>query len=294
VTAPDGGARPARLAVVASRVAVEEKRILDALDRRRVPYDLLDPRSAVFRPGDPDEPRPPYAVAVAREVSHHRSLTAARLLEHAGVTVVNSAAAIALCGDKLLTTLALQEAGLPVPRCMVTLTPQAALGALDDFGYPAVVKPLTGSWGRQVARLADHDAADAVLELRAALPDPHARITYVQEYVDKPGRDIRGLVFGTRVAGAVYRTSRSWRTNTALDARTQACPLTADLEKLLAATAAAIGPGVYGIDLLEDADGRLLVNEVNHTPQFRGASEVLDVDLADAYADYLVQQLARN
>lgn len=286
-----GADLPPRLAVIASRIAVEEKRILDELDRRRIPYQVLDPRTAVFRL---DRPTVPWSTAVAREVSHHRSLTTARILEHAGVTVVNSAAAIALCGDKLLTTLALQAAGLPVPRCMVTPTPQAALDALDDFGYPAVVKPLTGSWGRQVARLADRDAAEAVLELRGASPDPQQRITYLQEYVDKPGRDIRGLVFGTEVVGAVYRTSASWRTNTARDARTEPCPLSTELEKLLAATATAIGPGVYGIDVLEDAEGRLLVNEVNHTPQFRGAAEVLDLDLAGCYVDYLAEQLVRN
>ncbi|MFI1767739.1 lysine biosynthesis protein LysX [Streptomyces sp. NPDC020800] len=291
--APQEAARdlPPSLAVIASRIAVEEKRILDELDRRRVPYDVLDPRTAVFRL---DRPRAPWSVALAREVSHHRSLTVARILEHAGVTVVSSARAIALCGDKLLTTLTLQAAGIPVPRCLVTAVPQAALDALDDFGYPSVVKPLTGSWGRQVARLADRDAAEAVLELREALPDPQQRITYLQEYVDKPGRDIRALVFGTEVIGAVYRVSASWRTNTARDARTLPCPLTPELVSLVTATAAAIGPGAYGIDVLEDADGRLLVNEVNHTPQFRGAAEALDVDLAGRYVDYLTQQLVRN
>ncbi|MDF9815308.1 RimK family alpha-L-glutamate ligase [Streptomyces sp. SPB162] len=282
---------PPRLAVIASRVAVEEKRILEELDRRRVPYDILDPRTAVFRL---DRPAVRWSTAVAREVSHHRSLTTARVLEHAGVRVVNSAAAIALCGDKLLTTLALRAAGLPVPRCLVAFTPEAAIDALDDFGYPAVVKPLTGSGGRQVARLAGRDAAEAVLELREALPGPQQRILYLQEYIDKPGRDIRGLVFGSEVVGAVYRTSLSWRTNTARDAGTEPCPLTAELEKLLADTAAAIGPGVYGIDVLEDAEGRLLVNEVNHTPQFRGAAAALGMNLAGHYVDYLVEQLVRN
>lgn len=290
---PEGSARqlPAGIGVVASRVAVEEKRILDELDRRRIRYHLVDPRAAVFQL---DRLELPYSTAVAREVSHYRSLAAARILEHAGATVVNSAAAIALCGDKLLTTLALQAAGLPVPRCLVALTPQSAVEALNGFGYPAVVKPVTGSWGRQVAKLVDRDSAEAVLELREALPDPHQRITYVQEYVEKPGRDIRGLVFGEEVVGAVYRASVSWRTNTARDARTLPCPLTPEIESLLSATAAAIGPGVYGVDVLEDADGRLLVNEVNHTPQFRGAAEVLDVDLAVRYVDYLLQRLVRD
>jgi [lysine-biosynthesis-protein LysW]---L-2-aminoadipate ligase len=278
-----------RLAVLASRIAIEEKRILDELDRRRLRYDVVDPRTAVFRL---DGAPPPYTTALSREVSHHRSVAGARLLEHADVTVINSAQAIEVCGDKLLTTLALMAAGVPTPRCLVTLTPDAALDALEEFGYPAVIKPVVGSWGRMVTRVRDRESAEAILEHRAALPGPSQKITYVQEHVDKPGRDIRGLVFGTEVAGAVYRTSSAWRTNTARDARTLPCPLTDELRDVLLRAAAAIGPGVYGIDVLENADGRLLVNEINHTPQFRGAAEVLDTDLPARYVDYVAATVA--
>jgi [lysine-biosynthesis-protein LysW]--L-2-aminoadipate ligase len=154
-----------------------------------------------------------------------------------------------------------------------------------------VVKPLTGSGGRQVARLDSPETARAVLELRGALPHPQHAITYLQEYVVKPGRDIRGLVAGDEVLGAVYRVAPDWRTNTARCATTHPCPVSAELDRLLRAAAAAIGPGFYGIDVLEDGDGRLLVNEVNHTPEFRGAAEVLGTQIADRYVEYVLTAL---
>lgn len=277
--------------VVASRVRAEEKWLLEALHRAGEGYEVVDARLAAF--GSEDAPTR-HAGALMREISHNRARAAALMLEHHGVRVVNSAQAITVCGDKLLTTLTLHRAGLPIPRYLVALTPDAALAALEDFGYPAVVKPLTGSAGRLVSRLGSQEAAEAVLEHRAALPDPQQRIIYAQEYVDKPGRDIRGLVAGDEVVGAVYRESSGWRTNVARDARTRPCPVTDDLEKLLLEAAAAIGPGFYGIDLLEDADGALYVNEVNHTPEFQGAAHALPVDIADRYVAYVLRTLAER
>jgi len=280
------GAAP--LAVLTSRVRVEERLLFAELDRRGVAYEQLDTRRAVFRV---DQPSLPYGGALSREISHTRNLYATTLLEYSGVPVVNPARIIALCGDKLLTALALQAAGLPTPRAIVTLTPEAAVDALDDFGYPAVCKPVIGSWGRLGARLVNRETAETVLEHRAALPSPQYQIAYVQEFVDKPDRDIKAYVFGGDVVGAIYKTSTNWRTNTARGGRALVCPLTDDLVKLLGATAEAVGDGVLGIDVLEDRDGRMYVNEVNHTPEFHGAVEVLGVDLVGAYVDFVLSRV---
>ncbi|HEX5202300.1 MAG TPA: lysine biosynthesis protein LysX [Actinoplanes sp.] len=277
------------LAVLTSRVRIEERLLFAELDRRKVPYEQFDTRHAMFRV---DEPALPYGAALSREISHTRNLYAATLFEHAGLRVINSARIIGLCGDKLLTALALHAAGLPTPRAMVTLTPEAALNYLDDFGYPAVVKPVTGSWGRLGARLHDHEGAETVFEHRAALPSPQYQIAYVQEYVDKPDRDIKAYVFGGEVIGAIYKTSAThWRTNTARGGTPLVCRLTDDLVKLLRKTADAIGDGILGIDVLEDRDGRMYVNEVNHTPEFHGAVEVLGVDLVGAYVDHVLSRI---
>jgi [lysine-biosynthesis-protein LysW]--L-2-aminoadipate ligase len=279
---------PAPIAVLHSRIRVEERRLLEELDRRKVAYELFDTRTAVFRPGGPGHG---FHGALSREISHTRNLYATRLLEHAGLTVVNSADIVATCGDKLLTTLRLVEAGIPTPRVLVGLTPDAALEALEDFGYPSVVKPLTGSWGRLGARLRDREGAEALLEHRAALTGAQHQITYVQEYVDKPGRDIRAYVFGGEVVGAIYKYSPHWRTNTARGGRPEVCPITEDLEKLLVATASAIGDGVLAVDLLEAPGGEVYVNEVNHTPEFHGAIDVLGTGMVGRYVDYVLGRL---
>lgn len=283
---PDGP-----LAVLASRVRVEERLLFEELDRRRVDYRQVDTRTIMFRV---DQPRLPFAAALSREISHTRNLYATSLFEHAGVPVVNSSRIIGLCGDKLLTAMALVAAGLPTPRAMVTLTPEAALDYLDEFGYPAVTKPVTGSWGRLGARLHNREQAETVLEHRAALPGLHHQVAYVQEYVDKPDRDIKAYVFGGEVVGAIYKTSKHWRTNTARGGRALPCPLTDDLVKLLGKTAEAIGDGILGIDVLEDRDGALYVNEVNHTPEFHGAVEVLGLDLVGACVDHALASLDRR
>jgi [lysine-biosynthesis-protein LysW]--L-2-aminoadipate ligase len=277
------------LAVLASRVRLEEKLLLRELSRRCVGFDVLDTRTTVFRL---DAPLTGYRAALSREISHTRNLYATRLLEHAGVRAINESRVVALCGDKLLTTLALQAAGLPVPRCLVTLTPLAALPALADFGYPVVVKPVTGSWGHLAARLNGPGEAEAIMEHRDALSGPAHQLTYVQEYIDKPGRDIKAYVMGGEPIAAIYKVSEHWRTNTARGGRAVPCPLDAELITLLAAASKAVGGGVLGIDVIEDRDGRRYVNEVNHTPEFHGAIEVLGTDLVSRYVDYVLRVLS--
>ncbi|MFD3518629.1 lysine biosynthesis protein LysX [Streptomyces sp. NPDC058657] len=279
----------APLAVLHSRIRVEERKLLEELDRRRVPYELIDTRTAAFRP---DAPALPYRGALSREISHTRNVYATRLLEHAGLTVVNSHDIISTCGDKLLTTLRLLTAGIPTPRVLVGLTPDAALEALEGFGYPVVAKPLTGSWGRLGARLKERETAETVLEHKGALTGPQHQITYIQEYIDKPGRDIRAYVFGREVVGAIYKYSDHWRTNTARGGSPVVCPVTPDLEKLLVATAEAMGEGVLAVDLLEGPDGEVFVNEINHTPEFHGAIDVLGTGMVGRYVDYVLNRLA--
>ncbi|WP_253773538.1 lysine biosynthesis protein LysX [Goodfellowiella coeruleoviolacea] len=279
------------LAVLTSRVRLEERLLLAELRRRDIDFVQVDTRTLALRLETGQRLALPYRGALSREISHTRNAYVSRLFEHAGVPVVNSSRIITLCGDKLLTTLALREGGLPTIRAMATLVPEAALAGMDDFGYPAVVKPLTGSWGKLMARLRDHEGAEAVLEHRGALPGPQHQITFVQEYVDKPGRDIKAYVFGGEVVGAIYKVHDHWRTNTARGGRAEVCPLTDELVKLLQDTASAVGEGVLGIDVIQHRDGTMYVNEVNHTPEFHGAIEVLGVDLVGAYVDYALGQL---
>jgi [lysine-biosynthesis-protein LysW]---L-2-aminoadipate ligase len=287
---------PLPIAVLASRVRLEEKQILAELERRRVPHTHIDTRRIQLDVTEPPIGRNRgfasrrFSVVLSREISHTRALYAARLLGAMHVPVVNSAETIEVCGDKLLTSLRLVQAGLPTPRTALALTPEAGLRAIKRIGYPAVLKPLTGSWGRLVALVKDEEAARAVLEHRDALGSPQHQIIYVQELVDKPDRDIRVIVVGDQVLGATYRRSRDWRTNVSRGAASVPCPVSGELLELTLGAAKAVGGGVLGVDLIEGQGGKLSVLEVNHNLEFAGfqAAHQGRVDVAGAIVEYLI------
>ncbi len=274
------------IGVLCSRVRVEEKLIFAALREREVDFERIDTRKVTFELGG--DSLGEYSVVLVRCLSHSRAYYLTRWLESLRVPAVSPHCVVATCGDKLLTSAALQEAGVPIPRVVIAFTPEAALEAIEELGYPVVLKPVSGSWGRLLARVNDRDAAEAILEHKATLGGYVHSVFYIQEYVDKPGRDIRTLVAGDEVIYAIYRRSAHWITNTARDGEPLPCPLTLEIEGLSLAAAQAVGGGIVAVDLLETADGRLLVNEVNHTPEFHGAMQATEADIAGKIVDYVL------
>ena len=183
--------------------------------------------------------------------------------------------------------------GFPVvdPRNMAAFTPESALDAIEQLGYPVVLKPCIGSWGRLVAKINDREAAEAILEHKQILGSYHHSIYYIQQYIEKPGRDIRSFVVGDETIAAIYRTSEHWITNTALGAKASNCPVTPEINDLSLQAAAAVGGGMLAIDLLESPDG-LLVNEVNYTMEFRNSIQTTGVDIPAKMIDYVLQEAA--
>jgi [lysine-biosynthesis-protein LysW]--L-2-aminoadipate ligase len=276
--------------IIASRVRLDEKRIMAALDRRGVSYEYVDSRTCWY---DLDAGKVPWPLVINREIGQIRAAYLARSLEAAGAQVINSATATELCGDKWRASVALRDAGLPVPRTALALTPDAALDAIEEFGYPAVLKPVSGSWGRLVTCLPNRTTAMAVLEYVAALPSPQSHVLYVQEMVGAGDRDIRVIVIGGRVVGAVHRRGERWRSNVALGAVTEPCQVTPVLAELARAAAEAVGADIAGIDLLTGDDGRLLVLEVNSGVEFSGFHRVMGdrVDVAGALVDHMMKRM---
>ncbi len=274
-----------RVAVLWDRIRVEEKLLIAELERRDLDVQLVDIRREVY---DLSANRPAFDVALDRCLGHTHALAALRILESSGVTCVNRFEVAERCGDKLATSLALERAGVPTPRVRVAFSPESALEACEAIGYPVVLKPIVGSWGRLVSRANDRDAAEAIIEHRATLGSPSHSIFYVQEYVAKPGRDIRTFVVGDETICAILRTSEHWITNTARGGRAANCPLTPEIDDLSRAAARAVGGGILAIDLLEAPDGRLLVNEVNHTMEFRNSIAPTGVDIPARIVDFLV------
>ena len=272
--------------ILCSRVRVEEKALFETLRRRAIAFERLDEDSIQFPIGSPF-PRAPDVV-LDRSIHHGRSLYALTLLNAAGVPTVNRAKVARVCGDKILTTAALARAGLPVPKTVVAFTRDAALKAIEAMGYPVVLKPMVGSWGRLLAKINDRDAAEAVLEHKETLGSYQHGIFYVQEYVNKPQRDIRAIVVGDRTIGAIYRSSAHWITNTARNGIASQMEVTPEIDQLCQKAAAAVGGGFLSVDLLEHPDG-LLVNELNYTPEFHGFMDATGIPVADHVIDYVAE-----
>jgi [lysine-biosynthesis-protein LysW]--L-2-aminoadipate ligase len=276
-----------RIAVWMSRVRVEEKLLLAALDARGIAYELIDDRRVIFDLHENGFRR--FDVIIERCINHSRALYALRILNDWGVPTVNSYPAALICGNKLETTSALIRAGVPSPRTRVAFTPPSALEAIEELGYPVVLKPATGSWGRLLAKVNDREAAEALLEHKQVLGSYHHSIFYIQEYIPKPERDIRAFVIGDETVGAIYRYSPHWITNTARGGHATNCPVTPELNDMCVRAAHAVGGGVFGVDLLEDPERGLLVNEVNYTIEFRNSIDTTGVDIPGRVVDYVLE-----
>lgn len=279
------------IAMIVSRIRVEEKLLLAALQATGAAVQVINDDELVLPVAGGNAPHPIQAdVVLERSLSAARGLYTLRLLQAAGIRTVNTYTTAATCWDKLLTSAALDEAGIPQPHTRTAFTAQAALQAIEELGYPVVLKPVVGSWGRLLARINDRDAAEALLEHKEVLGNYLHSIFYIQQYIAKPGRDIRAFVIGDETVCAIYRDASHWITNTARGGQASNCPVTPELAELCRRTAAAVGGGVLAVDVLEDPDRGLLVNEVNHTMEFRNSIATTGVDIPARVAAYVVQQ----
>lgn len=275
-----------KLGVLCSIVRVEEKLIFEALRKRGIEFVKIDDRELII-----DLHQRDYDVdlVLERSVNHSRALHTLKVLNDRGVRTINTWEVANTCGDKLLTTNALVAHDVPTPRTLVAYTAESALNAIDQLGYPVVLKPAVGSWGRLLARVNDRYAAEALLEHKETLGSYHHSTFYIQEFVQKPGRDIRSFVVGDRTICAIYRYSDHWITNTARGGRAQNCPVTDELHDVSVRAAGAVGGGIVAIDLFETPSG-LQVNEVNYTMEFRNSITVTGVEIHERIVDYVLAE----
>jgi [lysine-biosynthesis-protein LysW]--L-2-aminoadipate ligase len=281
-----------KLAVLYSRVRVEEKWIFEALDKRGISYDKIDDREVSFDLMDPGKWLD-YGAVLERSLSYTSGLYATRVLNAWGIPTVNMARVAETCGDKLVTSAALNTAGIPQPKVWLAFTPEAALETIERVGYPVVLKPVVGSWGRLLSKINDREAAEAVLEHKEMLGSVQHQIFYIQQYITKPGRDIRSFVIGDQTVCAIYRKSEHWITNTARGGKAEVCPVTPEIHAISLAAAKAVGGGVVAIDILEDQDRGFLINEVNHTMEFHSTVPLTGVDIPGMIVDYSIS-VAKN
>jgi [lysine-biosynthesis-protein LysW]---L-2-aminoadipate ligase len=274
-----------RVGFVHARIRVEEKLLLDELAAR--------PGVEVVRINDDEtffdisgRGLPEVDVVFERSISYSRGVYIGQIFEAQGVQVVNPPAVALRCGDKYVTSQILMQHGLPTPRVLMAFSPEAALEAVEAMGYPCVLKPVVGSWGRLLGLVQNRPTAESLIEHKAALGINH-QVFYIQEYVDKPGRDIRAFVVDEEPICAIYRTAENWITNTARGAQASNCPLTPEMIELCRRTAHAMGGGLLAVDLFEAKDG-LTVNEVNHTMEFRNSITTTGVNIPAQMVNYVL------
>ena len=271
----------------------DERLIIDAAKREGMDLALYDTDQLAWDVTGQQDGIELADAFLQRCMSYFRSIHVTATLEARGKPVVNSFKASSTCGDKLIASLALSRAKIPTPRTFLAFTRDASLKALDQIGYPAVLKPVVGSWGRLVAQLKDSESATAILEPREYM-HPIQQVYYIQEKIKRPERDIRCYVIGDQAVAAIYRNAPpgEWRTNTARGGVAENLPLTPELEEISVRAAEAVGGGAFGVDLME-TDVGLVVHEVNHTTEFKNTVRVTGVDIPKLLLEYAVKQVKK-
>jgi len=281
--------------LVSDRIRWDEKALIRAASNAGVNLKIVDPKTIFLNVSDPDKLRNLFGeVAIDRCVSYFRGLHIAAILEKADLKVINPFHVSLICGNKVFTTLALINANVPVPRTLVAFTKEGVLKALDEIGFPAVIKPVVGSWGRLIALIKDRDSAQAIIESREQIRNALLQIYYIQEYVERPPRDIRVLVIGDEAVAASYRYSPKddWRTNVARGGISKPCRLTEELKNIALKAAEAVGRGVLAVDCMESSMG-ILVHEVNSTVEFRGLYSATGIDIPGKIMKYVVEVMKK-
>lgn len=285
-----------QIGLVYDRIRWEEKALIDASRKLGVELKLTDSKDIYLSANENSRKvREEFGdIVIQRCISYFRGLHITAILESSGLQVINPFNVSLICGNKLFTTLALVKAGVPVPKTLVAFTDESAFKALDTLGYPAVLKPVVGSWGRLVALVRDRDSAQALIESREEMQNSLMQIYYLQEYVKRPPRDIRVLTVGDEVVAAAYRYSANgeWRTNVARGGRTEPLPVTSELAEIALRASKAVGGGVLAVDCMESPNG-IIVHEVNNTPEFKGLYSATKADIPEKIIEYAIKVMKR-
>ncbi len=275
-----------QIGILYSRIRKDEKLLLSELRERGHDVTKIDVRKHQFGLDGTTAPVDDLDVVVDRCLATSRSLYATRFIESYGVPVVNSSETAEICADKAKNSLALAEAGVRTPETKVAFTKESAMEAIEAFGYPCVLKPVVGSWGRLMAKIDSRSAAEAILEHKATLGHYEHKVFYVQEFVEKPGRDIRVLATDGEPVAAMTRSSEHWLTNAAKGGETEEFELDDEALELVKKASDAVGGGLLGVDLMETGDS-YTVHEVNHTVEFKALNEATEVDVPAVVVDWL-------
>ena len=279
------------LCIIYDKVRFEEKVLYEKAQKKGIKAQIVDGKTVTITTDSKKKDLALGDMIMQRSVSHYRGLYLTACLEFLGFPVINKFSVGETCGNKLLTSLVLAKSKIPTPKTQFAFSAESAMETMSKTGFPLVLKPIVGSWGRGVFPLRDEEIAGMAVEMREEDDSPFARIYYVQEMIDRPPRDIRCIVVGDQLVTAIYRYSaeNEWRTNVARGGKAELTPITKELEELALKAAKAVGGGILGVDMMEDKKRGLIVHEVNNTVEFHGAASVSKADIPAAMIEYAVR-----
>jgi [lysine-biosynthesis-protein LysW]---L-2-aminoadipate ligase len=274
--------------VVYDKVRFEEKALYDTAKKKGLRAQIIDAKKITINNDSKRKTLQFGDVVLQRCISHFRGLYLTACLEFMGLMVINKFKVGETCGNKLITSLTLAKSNVPTPKTHFAFSAESAIEVINTTGFPVVLKPIIGSWGRGIFPIRDEEVANMIIEMRKENDNPLSRIYYVQEMIKRPPRDLRCIVVGDKIVAAIYRYSaeNEWRTNVSRGGKAELAPITNELEDIALKAAKSVGGGILGVDLMEDEKRGLLVHEVNNTVEFRGASNVSESDIAGAMIDY--------
>jgi len=272
------------ISVLYDTIRWEEKALLEAGKKKNINLQMVDCKKLSL---DLDSKPDDFGVVLQRCVSYYRNLHSTAALEGMGVNVINCLNTGIFAGNKLFTHMLLKKNDVPTPFATVSFSKESALETLEKQGYPKIIKPTVGSWGRMVSKLNDADSAEGIIESREKMY-PIYQIHYLEEFVERPPRDIRAIMVGDKVVAAIYRRSGngSWKTNMALGGIAEECKVTSDMEEICIKAKNAVQGKIVGVDLMESKDKGLVVHEVNNTTEYKNTVRVCGVDIPSLMIDY--------
>ena len=283
-----------KICIVFDRLRTEEKLLQKKAEELGYETSMIDAKITSFDTDSKPEKYDFGDVVLERCVSYYRGLHFTSCLEFMDIPVINKFDVANTCGNKMITSMLLKKNNIPTPKTYFSFSAETALENFENIGYPLVIKPIIGSWGRSVMPIKDKDTAEAVIENRQVTDGPQDRIYYLQEMIDRPPRDIRVITVGDQAVSAMYRkSSGGFKTNIALGADPELCEITKEIEDLCEKTSKAVGGGILGIDLMEDKERGLVVHEVNNTVEFKGLVKVSEKNIPKAMIDYAINFIKR-
>ena len=272
------------ITVLYDTIRLEEKLIIESAKKNDISIELVDCKKLFI---NLNEKNVDFQTVLQRCVSYYRNIHSTASLEGFGINVINCLNTGLLAGNKLFTHMLLQKNNIPTPDVTVAFSKYAAMESLEKTGYPKIIKPTVGSWGRMVSKLNDHDAAEGIIEGKESMHPIH-QVHFLEEFVERPPRDIRAIVIGDTVSAAIYRNSGNgnWKTNTHLGGSAETCKVSNEMEDICLKAKDAVQGEIVGVDLMESKSKGLVVHEINNTTEFRNVVRVTEVDIPKQILEY--------